>query len=102
MTTRYGSLGAVLGLFCCGAMAAPAVAADLPYGPGGGYAAAAGWGVAAHPYFAEASRFDIYGYPVVLAAPNPLYASTGCPPVLQPIYDATGNFAGYNPIQACR
>ena len=100
--TRYGNLVTVLGFLCCGAIAAPAAAADLPYGPGAGFAAAPGRSFAAHPYFAEASRFDIYGYPVVPAAPNPLYASTGCPAVLQPVYDATGNFAGYNPIQACR
>ncbi len=102
MTKRYGSLGAVLGLLWGGVMASPAIAADLPYGPGAGLAAAAVRNFAARPYFAEASRFDIYGYPVIPAAPNPLYASTGCPPVLQPVYDATGNFAGYNPIQACR
>ena len=57
-------------------------------------------------YVVEPNRFDAYGYPVygpiVTAAPNPLFAATGCPQLLQPVYDGAGNFAGYGPVQGCR
>ena len=57
-------------------------------------------------YFVEPNLFDAYGYPVsgpiATIAPNPLFAGTGCPQLLQPIYDGAGNFAGYGPVQGCR
>ena len=57
-------------------------------------------------YFVEPHLFDAYGYPVsgpiATVAPNPLFAGTGCPQLLQPIYDGAGNFAGYGPVQGCR
>ena len=63
-------------------------------------------GQMAAPVFVGPARFDIYGHPIfgptVGAAPSPLYASTGCPAVLEPVYDAVGNFAGYSPIPMCR
>lgn len=99
-------LALLVSLTAVPALTGPVAAADLP-GPfvaapppvALGYAPRPPYG---RPYFAEAARFDIYGYPILPAVPNPLYASTGCPANLQPIYDAAGNFAGYGPAQACR
>ena len=34
--------------------------------------------------------------------PEPLAVGNGCPPALQPNYDAVGNFAGYSAIPLCR
>ena len=89
-------------------------AADLPaFGeprPEPRFGAPAQAGLITNPfrgqYVVEPNRFDAYGYPVygpiATAAPNPLFAATGCPQLLQPIYDGAGNFAGYGPVQGCR
>ena len=63
-------------------------------------------GLLPEPGFVGPARYDVYGHPVYgtifTAAPGPLYASTGCPAALQPVYDSIGNFAGYSAIQMCR
>ncbi len=97
-------------------IATPLKAADLPVLTGGRPALRA-FGPRLLPPHAEVdallpeqvflvpSRFDIYGYPVrgpVFVAPEPLYASTGCPAALQPVYDSVGNFSGYAAAQICR
>ncbi len=100
-----GALIALLGV-------SPVMAADLPFFPAGpnqfkpGPARGTFGGLVPEPNFVGPPRFDVYGHPiygpVVASAPNPVYASTGCPTALQPVYDAVGNFAGYSMIQLCR
>ena len=89
-------------------------AADLPVSgeplAGAAFGPPRATGLITNPFrgqhFAEPRRFDAYGYPVpgpvVVRAPNPLYAATGCPEMLQPVYDGAGNFAGYSPFPDCR
>ncbi|RYB03306.1 hypothetical protein D3272_17990 [Lichenibacterium ramalinae] len=95
----------------------PAGAADLPFAPQGGgdrfggyrgtgevsgYGGGGGFRVARVPVRPAPLRYDIYGYPVLAAIPSPLAVGNGCPPALQPDYDAVGNFAGYSPLPMCR
>ena len=88
----------------------PAGAADLPFLPQGPQAhgdrfdgtGSGGFRVARVPVRPAPLRYDIYGYPVLAAIPSPLAVGNGCPPALQPDYDASGNFAGYSPIPMCR
>ena len=95
------------------AAAAPVAAADLPfrqppaaafgeaYG-GGADLGGGGFRVARIPVRPAPIRFDIYGYPLLPGAPNPLATGSGCPAALQPDYDRDGNFAGYAPLPMCR
>ena len=105
--SRIGILLLIEGAAAASAADLPAFGEALPhphFGPG------LQAGLITNPfrgqYVVEPNRFDAYGYPVygpvVAAAPNPLYAATGCPQLLQPIYDGDGNFAGYGPVQGCR
>lgn len=96
---------------------APAVAADLPgpgqpYGglapnlphPGPGYRGVAG--LVAGSVVPGHGRYDANGYryfgPTLPYPPSPIYASVGCPLGFQPIYDESGNFAGYGGIRVCQ
>jgi hypothetical protein len=90
----------------------PAGAADLPFAPGGygerfggefsGPGGGGGFRVARVPVRPAPLRYDIYGYPVLAAVPSPLAVGNGCPPAMQPDYDASGNLAGYSPLPMCR
>ena len=88
----------------------PAGAADLPFLPPGGPVhgdrfdapGPGGFRVARVPVRPAPLRYDIYGYPVLGPVPDPLAVGNGCPPALQPNYDASGNFAGYSAIPLCR
>lgn len=86
----------------------PAGAADLPFLPPGPQAdgerfdGGGGFHVARVPVRPAPLRYDIYGYPVLGRIPNPLAVGNGCPPAIQPDYDANGNLAGYSPIPMCR
>lgn len=92
----------------------PAMAADLPLMPsqaesfgagfrgGNVYQGAGGFRVARVPVRPAPIRYDIYGYPLLAGAPNPLLSGSGCPAALEPDYDPDGNFAGYAPIPMCR
>lgn len=87
--------------------AGTAAAADLPaFGPRptfyGDPSSGGGFSVARVPLRPAPLRFDIYGYPLLGAVPSPLAVGNGCPPALQPDYDADGNFAGYAPLPMCR
>ena len=91
------------------ALAEPLRAADLAFPPPvvgapGPDAPAAGGGfrVARIPVRPPPQRYDVYGYPLFPGVPSPLGGGDGCPPALQPDYDAAGNLAGYAPIPMCR
>lgn len=100
--------------WCC---TAPAGAADLPdssqaYGGlfpnlahrSPGYRGVAG--LIAGSVVPGHGRYDANGYryfgPTLPYPPSPIYASAGCPLAFQPIYDESGNFAGYGGIRACQ
>lgn len=96
-------------LILCAAPA-PAPAADLPFAVGapppwpsaaGPSLGGGGFRVARWPLRPPPLRYDVYGYPLLPGAPDPL-AAGGCPAALQPDYDAAGNLAGYAPLPMCR
>lgn len=109
-------LGIASSAIVIGAMVSPmpAGAADLPsmtsrsamsgaeFRGGNVYQGSGGFRVARIPVRPVPIRYDIYGYPLLAGAPDPLATGSGCPAALEPDFDPDGNFAGYAPVPMCR